>query len=287
MDRQLHLLTGAYALNALDAAEREEFENAVVGSDDALHEVRSLSETAALLAADTTPVEPPARVKANIMAAIRHTPQLPAVDRATDAATPAEVGPPADVAAPTSTQGAPVTEPGAGVLDLDRARSRRADRSARMPRSTKFMAAAAAACLLAAGGLTGVVVNQNQQQDQLKDQLAALDAHQEQMQQLTAASDMKTATQRMDDGAEVTIAYSASAGLAALTPRDMPSPPAGKGYELWLIGDQGATPMGMLDGSGTTLIEGSMKSATHLGITVEPAEGSEQPTTDPILLQQL
>lgn len=275
MDRQLHLLTGAYALNALDAAEREEFENAVVGSDDALHEVRSLSETAALLAADTTPVEPPARVKANIMAAIRHTPQLPAVDRA------------ADVAAPTSPQGAPVTEPGAGVLDLDRARSRRADRSARMPRSTKFMAAAAAACLLAAGGLTGVVVNQNQQQDQLKDQLAALDAHQEQMQQLTAASDMKTATQRMDDGAEVTIAYSASAGLAALTPRDMPSPPAGKGYELWLIGDQGATPMGMLDGSGTTLIEGSVRSATHLGITVEPAEGSEQPTTDPILLQQL
>lgn len=281
MDRQLHLLTGAYALNALDPAEREEFENAVDGSDDALHEVRSLSETAALLAADTTPVEPPARVKANIMAAIRQTPQLPAVDRAAEAATPTEV------AAPASTQGAPVAEPGAGVLDLDRARSRRADRSAAMPRSTKFMAAAAAACLLAAGGLTGVVVNQNHQQDQLKDQLAALDAHQEQIQQLTAASDMKTATQRMDDGAEVTIAYSASAGLAALTPRDMPSPPAGKGYELWLIGDQGATPVGMLEGSGTTLIQGSVDSATHLGITVEPAEGSEQPTTDPILLQQL
>ncbi|WP_417233347.1 anti-sigma factor domain-containing protein [Arthrobacter sp.] len=269
MDRQLHLLTGAYALNALDPAEREEFESAVVGSEDALHEVRSLSETAALLAGQTTPVAPPAHVKANIMAAIRQTPQLPADN---PSGTP-------DVAAPMA--------PAAGVLDLGRERARRADRAGRMPRSTKFLAAAAATFLLAAGGLTGVVVNQNHQQEQLEQQVAALGAHQQQLQQLTAASDMKTATQQMDDGAEVTIAYSASAGLAALTAHDLPALPSDKGYELWLIGDQGATPMGMLDGTGTTLFEGSVASATHLGITVESAQGSKQPTSDPIMLQKL
>lgn len=274
MDRQLHLLTGAYALNALDPAEREEFESAVVGSEEALHEVRSLSETAALLSADTAPVAPPAHVKANIMAAIRQTPQLPADEPSDIGDRPARTAPP--VAGPTE-----------GVLDLGRQRARRADRAARMPRATKFLAAAAAAFLLAAGGLTGVVVNQNQQQEQLEDRLAALGAHQEKMQQLTAASDMKTATQEMDDGAKVTIAYSASAGLAALTAHDLPDLPSDKGYELWLIGDQGATSMGMLAGTGTTLIEGSVSSAAFLGITVEPAQGSKQPTTDPIMLQKL
>ncbi|MBM6621619.1 anti-sigma factor [Micrococcaceae bacterium RIT802] len=274
MDRQLHLLTGAYALNALDPAEREEFESAVVGSEDALHEVRSLSETAALLAGQTTPVAPPAHVKANIMAAIRQTPQLPADN---PSGTP-------DVAAPMAPA---VAGPADGILDLGRERARRADRAGRMPRSTKFLAAAAATFLLAAGALTGVVVNQNHQQEQLEQQVAALGAHQQQLQQLTAASDMKTATQQMDDGAEVTIAYSASAGLAALTAHDLPALPSDKGYELWLIGDQGATPMGMLDGTGTTLFEGSVASATHLGITVEPAQGSKQPTTDPIMLQKL
>lgn len=281
MDRQLHLLTGAYALNALDPAEREDFENEALASHGTLHEVRTLSETASRLAEQTTPVAPPARVKANIMAAIRDTPQLPAT-----AETPGRpVVASAPAPQPTPTVG---TTPRDGVADLAAARRRRA---ARTTWPTRILAGAASALLLAAGALTGVVLNQNQQQDQLEQQLKALSDHQEQMQQIFSATDMKSATQRMDDGAEVTVAYSASAGLAALTTRGLPSLPSDKGYELWLIGDAGATPMGMLDTAGTgpktTLVEGEMDQATHLGITVEPAHGSEQPTTQPIMLQQL
>ncbi|WP_372698137.1 anti-sigma factor domain-containing protein [Arthrobacter sp. JSM 101049] len=278
MDRQLHLLTGAYALNALDPAEREDFENGALASQDTLHEVRTLSETAARLAEQTTPVAPPPRVKANIMAAIRDTPQLPATSEA-----PAH---PAARTPRTPEAGAPPRAD--GVADLDAARRRR---TARTTWPTRILAGAAAALLLAAGALTGVVVNQNQQQDQLEQQLRALSEHQEQMQRIFSATDMKSATQRTDDGGEVTVAYSASAGLAALTTRGLPSLPSDKGYELWLIGEGGATPMGMLDTTGTTpkttLVEGAMDQATHLGITVEPAQGSEQPTTAPILLQQL
>ncbi|HXD28955.1 MAG TPA: anti-sigma factor [Arthrobacter sp.] len=285
MDRQLHLLTGAYALNALDPAEREDFENQALASQGTLHEVRTLSETAARLAEQTTPVAPPARAKANIMAAIRDTPQLPAVGA------PADDPMTGSARAPEPAPADPARRHDEGVADLDAARQRRAGRQARTAWPTRFLAGAAAALLLAAGVLTGVVVNQNRQQDQLEQQLKALSEHQEQMQQIFSATDMKSATQRMDDGAEVTVAYSATAGLAALTTRGLPSLPSDKGYELWLIGEGGATPMGMLDTAGTapktTLVEGAMDQATHLGITVEPAQGSEQPTTDPIMLQQL
>lgn len=281
MDRQLHLLTGAYALNALEPAERDEFETEALASEATLREVRSLSETAALLAEHTAPVAPPPRVKANIMAAIRQTPQLSA----------AEPSGPAQAGGEDAADTADEAEPDADIVDLGGARTRRRDRAGRMPRSTKYLAAAAAAFLLSTGGLTGIVISQNNQQDELRQQLDALASSQDKMHRIFSASDMKSATQTMDDGAVVTLAYSASAGLAALTASGLPSLPADKGYELWLIGDDGATPMGMLDANGTTprttLLEGSMDQATYLGITIEPAQGSEQPTTEPIMLQQL
>lgn len=282
MDRQLHLLTGAYALNALDPVEREDFENEALASEATLREVRALSETAALLAEHTVAVAPPRHVKANIMAAIRDTPQLPAL----------EEGAAADAAGGTTadTEAEATVHP-ADVVDLGMARTRRREHRGRIQGSTKFLAAAAAAFLLSTGGLTGVVISQNNQQDELRQQVDAMGAHQAQMQRIFSASDMKSATQRMDDGAEVTVAYSSSAGLAAVTASGLPSLPADKGYELWLIGDGGATPMGMLDTSGTVpktmLIEGSVEQAAYLGITIEPAQGSEQPTTEPIMLQQL
>ena len=78
MEQQLHLLTGSYALNALDDAERLEFERYALENPQTLEEVRSLSETASLLAYATEPETPPAALKADIMAAIRNTRQLPA-----------------------------------------------------------------------------------------------------------------------------------------------------------------------------------------------------------------
>lgn len=285
MDRQLHLLTGAYALNALEPGERESFEDGALESEETLREVRSLSETAARLAEDTAPVTPPARVKADIMAAIRKTPQLPAIrdaDEATKDTPPAADPVPRPGDAETSTP---------GVLDLGSERARRRAPGGRNSHGTKYLAAAAAVLLVTSGGLTGVVISQNQQQDQLRDQVSAIGASNEKMLRIFSASDVKSASQSMDDGANVTVTYSASAGLAALSAEGLPQLPKDKGYELWLIGDDGAVPAGMLDSSGgstnTAFIEGSVSSSTHVGITVEPAAGSPQPTTDPIMLQKL
>ncbi|MGP5071298.1 anti-sigma factor [Arthrobacter rhombi] len=285
MDRQLHLLTGAYALNALEAGERESFEDAALDSEETLREVRSLSETAARLAEHTAPVTPPPRVKADIMAAIRQTPQLPAVSD-DSAATTGEGSVTTETEAPS--EATPVTP---DVLDLGSARARRRAAGTGSRNGTKYLAVAAAALLVTSGGLTGVVINQNHQQDQLQNQMSALDQSNEKMLRIFSSDDVKSASQSLDDGAQVTVTYSASAGLAALTAEGLPKLPQDQGYELWLIGDDGAAPMGMLDfangSTDTALMEGGLSSATHVGITVEPAGGSPQPTTEPIVLQKL
>ena len=67
----------------------------------------------------------------------------------------------------------------------------------------------------------------------------------------------------------------------------LPALPAGKVYQLWLIGKTKTVSAGLLPPatSGRTpavLASGVVKGDT-LGLTVEPAPGSTQPTTTPIL----
>ena len=65
---------------------------------------------------------------------------------------------------------------------------------------------------------------------------------------------------------------------------NLPAAPAGKVYELWL--QQGATMIraGLLPAgdANTVLLEGDAASASAVGITVEPAGGSETPTLPPV-----
>ena len=74
--------------------------------------------------------------------------------------------------------------------------------------------------------------------------------------------------------------------LAVIT-NGLPALPAGKVYQLWLIGKTKIVSAGLLPAatSGRTapvLASGVVKGDT-LGLTVEPAPGSAQPTTTPIL----
>jgi hypothetical protein len=72
-----------------------------------------------------------------------------------------------------------------------------------------------------------------------------------------------------------------------VTTTGLPALPAGKVYQLWLIGKTKIVSAGLLPAakSGQTkpvLASGVVKGDT-LGLTVEPAPGSHQPTTTPIL----
>lgn len=272
MDKHENDLTGSYALNALGDSEREELLRHAEESKSVREELEALQETAALLGLSTDPVTPPARVKANVMAAIRNTPQLPAQPKAQDIA-------PASSSTPAVKE--PEDEPQVG--------SSGATSSA--PKSAQRMFALAAGVLLiAAGALTGVVVNQNSQQQQLEEQVNALSQREAQLTQILSAADSWSKTKTLDDGARVSIAYSATEGLMAVTTAGLPVLPDDKAYELWLISDDGAVPAGLVNGTksdGMLMVTGSMEGVTHFGITVEPATGSPKPTTNPIVLQAL
>ncbi len=200
-------------------------------------ELDAMQETAALLGLSAEPVQPPARVKANIMAAIRNTPQLPPVQ--TEAEKPAD--PVAEI---------PPAEPAAENAELE-STSQFHEPTATAPAAGKtnqrMFALAAGVLLIASGVLTGVVVNQNAQQERLEQQLSALNDQRAELTKILTATDVKSKTQRMDDGARVTLAYSAAEGMMAVTTEGLPVLPSDKGYELWLISDTGAVSAGMVD----------------------------------------
>jgi anti-sigma-K factor RskA len=72
----LHKLTGAYAVDALDDLERARFEQHLAHCDDCRAEVLELRETAALLA-ETTAVTPPDSLRSSVLAGISQVRPLP------------------------------------------------------------------------------------------------------------------------------------------------------------------------------------------------------------------
>jgi len=74
----LHILTGAYALNAVDGAERDRFEHHLRRCRPCGNEVRGLAETATSLAMAVA-MAPPPRLKARVLTAAAVTRQMPPV----------------------------------------------------------------------------------------------------------------------------------------------------------------------------------------------------------------
>jgi anti-sigma-K factor RskA len=273
MDEQLHLLTGAYALNALNPDERTALERHALANEDSREEVRGLSETAALLAYGTPAVAPPPELKDSVMAAIRNTRQLPA-----DAVV-VDLGP--------SRSGSASRRASAGV----RQGTAGHQSSSGNRRAVRWLSAAAGILVVATAALGGWALGLAQDQDRSAQQLQAQARQQAEVMSVLTAPDSKVIPGQLPDGAVVTIAVSAQADKAAVIAQGLPELDQDRTYELWLISDDGAAPAGLMsaEAPGQTsmhLLDG-ISGATHVGITVEPAGGSPQPTTDPIMVQKL
>jgi anti-sigma-K factor RskA len=66
----------------------------------------------------------------------------------------------------------------------------------------------------------------------------------------------------------------------------LPDPGEGRDYQLWVVGHEGdVTPAGVLQGQGGS-VEHLVQDVPGVGVavTVEPDGGSQQPTTDPIVV---
>jgi anti-sigma-K factor RskA len=248
-NESVHTLSGAYVVDALDDDERQAFEEHLPGCHDCQAEVASLREAAALMADDAA-LTPPPSLRASVLAGISTVRPLP----------------------PETTTESPADEThgDAVVVPL---RHRRRFRLATL---------AAAAAVLAIVGF-GAVVQPWQDQNPPIAAISPAD-------RVLAADDATHSSINFDDGSKATVVRSLSEGRAVLVTQDMAAPPKGKTYELWLQDKTGhMAPAGLMSspGDNKVLLRGDATKATGVGITVEPAGGSPQPTSNPVAVLEL
>lgn len=226
---EIHALSGAYAVDALDDLERARFEEHLAACAECRAEVASLSD-ATLLLSELSETPPPAALRAKILEDIKTVRPLPPV-----------------------------------VARLE----------ARRPRRWSGLVAAAAAAVLAVGG--GTLAWQQATDDTSSVQLSAAD-------QVIASADVERVDVDLPGEATATVYRSVALGKAALVTSKMPAPPSGSVYQLWLQKAGRMVPADLMAaGSDQKLvISGSADDATAVGITVEPAGGSDHPTSPPI-----
>ena len=228
---EIHALTGAYAVDAIDEMERARFERHLAECEDCRTEVESLREAATLLSHEAA-VAPPAGLRDRVLAEIATARPLP----------------------PLVTATTPERRRGLRWLPL-------------------LVAASVLAVLGVGAGLW------QPWRDSAPPPSAA--------EKVLQAADAASVAVVLPGGAKATLVRSVSQGRAVLRTEKMPPAPGGKVYELWLQQPDGSMePAGLMPpvADQTVLLDGDAATAIAAGITVEPAGGSDQPTSDPIAL---
>jgi anti-sigma-K factor RskA len=252
MRPDIHTLTGAYAVDALPPEEQQLFEEHLGECESCAQEVAELLATASELGASLGEA-PPSSLRDAVLAEIDQTRQEPP--------------PPSRV-----------EEDGVASLDEHRRRSQ--------PRRwwTHLVAPAAAVVAIAVVGLSLMVAN-------LTDRLDQLEAASSQVVDVLAAPDAQTLSIEGPDDSLARVVVSQSRGEAVFLTDGMPSTAEDETYELWLIDDDGPSPAGLFDvderGRATRVMTGDMANAAAIAVTVEPAGGSPQPTSDPLMVVEL
>ena len=263
------LNTGAFALGALSPEEVDRFIAASESDPDLAAEADGLSATAVLHGLASTPVEPSAKLKVDIMAAIASTPQLP---RET-------VSPVSDAPVETGSVSSGTTDAPQRVIQAGAAEQKAQTRWFARP-ATLLVSAAAAVALFIGGGFVGSALT--------GDTPVVVDQQAAGLAEIYAASDVQSQRSEVEGGGVATLVWSGELGRSAVVVDGLAPLPAGSVYEAWYINDAGAAPAGTFDATGAHktswhLLDGTMSSGDTVGVTVEPAGGSKTPTTTPIV----
>ena len=278
-----HGLAAAYALDALDDADRAAVERALASSPEFRDELDRYAESVAHLAELAEPVEPPPGLKPRLMAEIERTPQLTADAAATTGGgrrrrrrgdhggrrTDAR-----DVWRPSRLRRPPPWHP---ITDPALPSARRADAgSSGPPRSSARPQPPW--CSSRAPSIGVGWPGPNGWGAQLERAAIA------------AAPDAQTATAEAAGGGEVTLVWSAEQGRSVLVAEGLPDVGADETYELWYIDDAGASVRRHVRRERARRPGVSSRATSRpgvaVGVTVEPAGGSPQPTTEPLVVIQ-
>jgi anti-sigma-K factor RskA len=148
-----------------------------------------------------------------------------------------------------------------------------------VPPTTRWLAVAAAALLVLSVSLGAVAWSQYREAEQMRLAAAAMtDVLADPGRQMIDA-----------DFAEGHGTVVLSGERVVLVGDGVGVPPEGRAYQLWFIGEDGPRPSVMLSpaGDGRFWADATgIEPGEAVGVTVEPAEGSQQPTTEPVLVAQ-
>jgi anti-sigma-K factor RskA len=155
-------------------------------------------------------------------------------------------------------------------------------------RSLRLTAAAAAIALLAAGGFAGMAVHTRNQLDATRAQLAQARAQFSPLAAVIAAPDARAISTK--DG-DCTVMISRGMNEGVLMVAGMDPPPGDHIYQAWVIGVGKPRSVGVFDPGPDAAVPplafGDLGGAAKIGITVEPAGGSVQPSGNPLLTLEL
>jgi anti-sigma-K factor RskA len=256
----MHVLTGSYALDALDAQERAEFERHLQHCPSCQAEVRGLRETAARLAIARA-AQPPPQMEQRVLAATYRTRQLP------------------PLAAGRLRRDLRQTRLARLFATRGTARSngRSNGRGNNWLRSPRLVGALAAASVVAAVGL-GIT------QVSTQHQLNSAQARSVAIAKVLDAPDARIEATSAPQGGAVTVVVSALQREAVVTTRGMPALSSSRVYQVWVMNSSGARSVGLLSSTSHIgeLLASGVRSGDQIGITVEPSGGSSHPTTTPV-----
>jgi anti-sigma-K factor RskA len=251
--RDLHAMSGAYALDALDERERARFERHLAECPACQREVSELQDIAARFGLAVS-AQPPSSLKPRVLAGVG---------------------------------GAGRPGPVASVIPLQSAARPRSDRSRSGQAWPRRIAVpvAAAACLavaIAFGVLFAVARGQYDSAHSEEDEIA----------DVLSAPGTRAISDKTSIGGQVTVDVSSALHEMVVTTDGLPGLPASEAYQLWLLapGDA-ASSDGLLTAIGqdrtAPVVNSGLRPGDRVGLTVEPAGGTAKPTTTPIALISL
>jgi anti-sigma factor RsiW len=142
------------------------------------------------------------------------------------------------------------------------------------PRVTTILAAA---CLVAALVTGGVAIRAQQRLDEAEAANQAVAA-------VLSAPDAQTVSDRVGPKGRATLVSSRERGQVVFSSSGLPAVPTSKTYQLWFMSPTGIRSAGLVARADRPVVAGGIGDATRVGVTVEPAGGSRQPTAKPLAI---
>lgn len=245
----IHTLSGAYALDALEPSQAAAFEHHLESCTECRTEIRSFNSAVALMADDAVEA-PPARLRGSILSAISDVRPLPPI--VSEQSDESRLAP---------------------VVPLESRRGRKI---------TTWFAVAAAVLGIAMAGAVWRSVTLQSQVSQLATASADLNA-------VLTAPDAQTVAQSVGDARATVVMSMSKGEAVLVTQGMAPPPAGSTYQVWYVGASGTAASAGFVpDGpSSATLLTGDPSAAVAVGVTVEPEGGSPQPTTTPVMVMEL